>query len=369
MPETEINTSPAARVAPTLGTELRALRVTAELSQRDLAAKINYSHVTIHKAEKCVRPPSWAVVEKIVKACAPPDEDLDWWQSLWKATGPRLPQPPTATTTSKPTRPPNFFVAKRPQRLPAPTTAAGASLPADIDAIRTVRDYTEALRRLRTCSYREIEKRATRALATELSKPDTYTYLWRRRRKKPSSVASSTLADLFRSDRRWLEWHVVRAFLLGCEVSAADLRAWERLLGRVQGYNRPVPVRRSAPHTPPPEMDLTKVDTVPAFVAALKELMRKSGKTMESTISGASRHPGTDIPGRSTVAARFSRGANHGDLPERNLVKAFLRGAYCDKQWPYFCVPDCNADEIAPWMRKYDDLWQQNPIDRHAARS
>ncbi|MFC0436477.1 helix-turn-helix domain-containing protein [Kutzneria buriramensis] len=360
MPKTEINSAPSADAAPALRSELRALRVASGLSLRDLAAKINYSHVTIHKAETNVRQPSWAVVEKIVNACAPPGENLAWWQGLWKAAGPRTEEQPMPPTPSAPASPPTHATARRRRHgNPARAIATCASLSADPNAIRTVRDYIGALRSLRMRSYREVARRAAKALSG-LDQSQSFAHVWRRREKKPEAVASSTLADLFRPDRRWLDWRVIRAFLLGCDVPPADLPSWERLLHRVQGYSRPVPVHRTAPHAPPPAVDLTGIDTIPAFIAALKELMRKAGKTMATAISDARCHPGVHIPGRSTVAARFSRGINHGELPERDLVKAFLRGAYCGSGWPRECVPDCNADEIAAWMRRYDDLWRQN---------
>jgi transcriptional regulator with XRE-family HTH domain len=359
MPETEINTAPAADAAPALGSELRALRVAANLTLRELAVKIAYSHVAIHKAEKCLRRPSWELVESIVKVCAPLGEDLDWWKGLWSATCPTPLAKLAVTRPLVPVEPTESLAAPRPRRAARRVVPTATSLPADTNAIRTVRDYTEALSRLRTRSYREIEKRGAKVL-TAFDNPETYTYLWHRRKRKPASVSSSTLADLFRPGRRWLEWRVVRAFLLGCDVSPADLKAWQRLLGRVQGYSRPAPARQFKKHTPPPQVNLDGIDSVATFVTTLKELARKSGKTMDTIISDASHHRGAHIPGRSTVAARFSRGVNHGELPERRLVKAFLRGAYCSAWQPYNCPADCNEDEIAPWMRVYDELVEHN---------
>ncbi|RSM85668.1 transcriptional regulator [Kibdelosporangium aridum] len=73
MPERQITAAPAdVDTVPALGSELRAPRVAAGPSQRDLATKINYSHVTIHKAERSTRPPSWPVVETVARTCVPP---------------------------------------------------------------------------------------------------------------------------------------------------------------------------------------------------------------------------------------------------------------------------------------------------------
>ncbi|MER5262854.1 hypothetical protein ABTZ99_12370 [Actinosynnema sp. NPDC002837] len=56
-------------------------------------------------------------------------------------------------------------------------------------------------------------------------------------------------------------------------------------------------------------------------------------------------------------------------MPERTLVKAYPRGCYCPSgKYRGWCVPDCGADEIAPWMRLYDGIHASRFTDRRSHR-
>lgn len=320
---------------PALANELRALRRRAGLTQRDIAGRVNYSHVTVVKAEAGRRPPTWEVVEAIVRTCSPGSPDLATWKEMWRAargSAGRSATPggsgPGGSATEEVAAPP---VAAPPAHRPDPA------------AIRTLGGYVAALASLRTGSYRDVTARARSVFATT---------------EEPTpSVARSTVADLFKPDRVWLDWDVVHAYLVGCGVHRSHLEHWRRLLGEVQGWHRVARPRREVSSAPPPAVDLAGVGSPGAFVEALRELTRRTGMSMADVIDRARWHPGAHIYARSAMAARFTVGVSRGVLPERTLVKAYLRGCYCPSlRHRAWCVPDCSADEIAPWLRLYDGM-------------
>ncbi|MGQ4601633.1 helix-turn-helix domain-containing protein [Nocardia sp. R6R-6] len=358
-----------------LADRVRELRESAGVSQRTLAVQIVYSRTIVNRVERANWPVSWDSVRTIVAALGvvedeqdPSKDEMAQWKALWQQARDRHSgeaQPTVINSTplvrrrrqvdgvqlellapgeSEPT-------SVKPEPEPALVRLRGYRqdlyLP-DPSAVRTVGRYVEALRHLRASvdnpSYRQIAGRVRTFSVT------------------PEGIVGggiapghTTLHDLFKPGRVELRWEVVLAFLSGCGLNSEEIRYWHKLFQRLHYRPRAKFLRQVDEHSPPPVIDLGGVTTAAEYVGKLRALAKASERSMEKVLSTAKIHPGSYLPSRSAVFARFRDAEQTNTLPERDVVVSFLRGCYC-RTYGYRCVPDCKADLIEPWMRVYDRL-------------
>jgi hypothetical protein len=340
VPKQEKPLNPADGPLPAFACELRALRAAAGLTHRDLARKTHYSHVVFVRATGGRELPSWPVTEHLVIACGAADE-LERWKQRWDETRNAL---ETMDTGDAPAT--KASEGQVPTRLPQRGSQLHSEdgeqrqanrpyVPTDGE-IRTMADYARALQKVKASvgnpSFHQLARRA--------------------------GVPASTLADLSNPARRRMDWDTVRLFLGACGVDVPDLRIWRTTLDRaIVSTERLVPAPREPVHSPPPEVDFDTIHTPEDYVLALKNLMRAAGYSWDKLIERARRHPGAWLLGRSALTAKFRLAAATDTLPDRDLVKSFVRGCYCNNpKYQLGCVPDCHADEVQQWLKLYDQL-------------
>ncbi|MFC9999602.1 helix-turn-helix domain-containing protein [Nocardia sp. NPDC127526] len=329
----EAEDQPAPRLCVRLGADLRRLRVSADLTQRQLAKAINYSHVMIHRVETGQWPFSQEVVMAIATALAAP-ETKDLWRQRWAEVW----------AEERGGRRFRRMVRRRLNALLTnhvkPNDVARIRLyePTEADA-ESVETFQRALRNLResggTPSFERI-----RALAAA-------------RGYFPST--RSALHALLQPGRTVLREEIVQAFVVGCGVRIRDFDTWMGIFRLLPAYVPPVRAPRQVEtKSPPPVIDLTEVSSVVELIEAVKRLMAASGRSMDKVIAQARQHPGRRVPVRSALHARFRRGLLHGEPLPRDLFVAVVRGCYCRTVPGHRCVADCSADLIVPWERAYD---------------
>ncbi|MGW6730221.1 helix-turn-helix domain-containing protein [Nocardia sp. NPDC055029] len=371
-----------------LADRVRELRESIGVSQRALAVQIVYSRTIVNRVECAKWPVSWDSVRAIVAALGvvedeqdPAKDEMAQWKTLWQQARDRYYREPQELVMRKPIM--VTSVRRRRQvdgvqlELPAPGEPAPSSVKPEPEAalvrprgyrqdlylpdprtVRTVGRYVDALQRLRASvdnpSYRKIAGRVrTFRVALEGT--------------AGGGIAPShqTLHDMFKPGRVELHWEVVLAFLSGCGLNSEEIRYWHKLFQRLHYRPRAKFLRQIDEHSPPPMVDLDGVITAAQFVGKLRALAKASGRSMDKVLSTAKIHPGSYLPSRSAVFARFRDAEQSNTLPERDVVVSFLRGCYC-RTHGYHCVPDCKADLIEPWMRVYDSLYGRKRSDPFA---
>ncbi|MFE3279543.1 helix-turn-helix domain-containing protein [Nocardia sp. NPDC059239] len=205
-------TFPPTPAAVDLGRSLRAVRESAGLSQRDVAAGCNYSHVMVHRAETGKWPISWGVVRGIAGALDA-ERMIDRWESMWGKAQIEAEHEYARLREQDRLR---SAVGQAPMRyIPRPSDA------------ESVASYQQALVRLRRSagnpSYDEMARRSYGG----------------------SLTPRTTLYDLTRPGRVELRHYAVQAFLDACGVVGAEARVWLDLLmdvpmERKSGRRRPL---------------------------------------------------------------------------------------------------------------------------------
>lgn len=191
-----------------LGRTVRQARLDTGFSQRDLAERVNYSHVMIHRLEAGKWPISSQLMRDVADALASDDRKIEW-HSLWDAANQEAESESARLRFERESQ----RSGGRRRRRYFPLATDGQS----------IADFQKALLRLRRSTGNP-----------------SYQDMARRSEKIGHPVSRTALNSLVQPGRRELRFETVTVFLEVCGVSGAESDIWMDLYAQL-----PVNQRRS----------------------------------------------------------------------------------------------------------------------------